>query len=66
VALSAARQLGLAAYPGLPARVLDDTGALRRFVDAYVNDEEVRFESGLDTATPAGAQVSILPAVAGG
>jgi molybdopterin converting factor small subunit len=54
------------AYPGLSARVLDDQGALRRFVNVYVNDEDVRFEGGLQTATPAGAQVSIIPAVAGG
>jgi len=55
-----------AAYPGLSARVLDDQGALRRFVNVYVNDEDVRFEGGLDAATPDGAQVSIIPAVAGG
>jgi sulfur-carrier protein len=54
------------AYPGLTARVLDDQGALRRFVNVYVNDEDVRFEGGLDAATPDGAQVSIIPAVAGG
>ena len=54
------------AYPGLSARVLDDAGSLRRFVNVYVNDEDVRFESGLETATPSGAQVSIIPAVAGG
>jgi molybdopterin converting factor small subunit len=54
------------AYPGLSARVLDDQGALRRFVNVYVNDEDVRFEGGLDAATPDGAQVSIIPAVAGG
>jgi molybdopterin synthase sulfur carrier subunit len=55
-----------AAYPGLSARVLDDAGALRRFVNVYVNDEDVRFEGGLETATPEGAQISIIPAVAGG
>jgi sulfur-carrier protein len=55
-----------AAYPGLSARVLDDAGALRRFVNVYVNDEDVRFEGGLAAATPEGAQVSIIPAVAGG
>ncbi len=55
-----------ASYPGLSTRVLDDTGSLRRFVNVYVNDEDVRFEGGLGTATPAGAQVSIIPAVAGG
>jgi sulfur-carrier protein len=54
------------AYPGLSARVLDDQGALRRFVNVYVNDEDVRFEGGLDAATPDGAHVSIIPAVAGG
>lgn len=54
------------AYPGLSARVLDDQGALRRFVNVYVDDEDVRFEGGLATATPTGAKVSIIPAVAGG
>ncbi|GAB2819197.1 MoaD/ThiS family protein [Actinocorallia aurea] len=53
-------------YTGIAARVLDDTGKLRRFVNVYVGDEDVRFEQGLDTATPAGTQVSIIPAVAGG
>ena len=54
------------AYPGLSARVLDDQGALRRFVNVYVDDEDVRFEGGLEAATPDGASVSIIPAVAGG
>jgi molybdopterin synthase sulfur carrier subunit len=53
-------------HPGLKARVLDDEGKLRRFVNVYVGDEDVRFEQGLDTPTPDGAQVSIIPAVAGG
>ena len=53
-------------YSGIKARVLDDNGKLRRFVNVYVGDEDVRFEQGLDTATPDGAQVSIIPAVAGG
>ena len=55
-----------AEHPGLKARVLDEQGKLRRFVNVYVGDEDVRFEQGLDTATPDGAQVSIIPAVAGG
>ncbi|HYN75281.1 MAG TPA: MoaD/ThiS family protein [Candidatus Limnocylindria bacterium] len=55
-----------AANPGIGARVLDDEGKLRRFVNVYVNDDDVRFDSGLDTATPDGAAVSIIPAVAGG
>jgi molybdopterin synthase sulfur carrier subunit len=53
-------------HTGLLARVLDENGKIRRFVNVYVNDEDVRFEQGLDTATPDGAQVSILAAVAGG
>lgn len=53
-------------YPGIGARVLDDTGAIRRFVNVYVNDDDVRFASGLQTPTPAGARVSVIPAVAGG
>jgi molybdopterin converting factor small subunit len=53
-------------HPGLRTRVLDDEGKLRRFVNVYVNDDDVRFASGLDTPTPDGASVSIIPAVAGG
>jgi sulfur-carrier protein len=53
-------------HPGIRARVLDDTGALRRFVNIYVGDEDVRFIGGLDAAVDDGAKVSIIPAVAGG
>jgi molybdopterin converting factor small subunit len=53
-------------HTGISARVLDDAGKLRRFVNVYVNDDDVRFEGGLATATPDGAGVSIIPAVAGG
>ncbi len=53
-------------HPGVRARVLDDAGALRRFVNVYVGEEDVRFSGGLDTPTPDGAKVSIIPAVAGG
>lgn len=55
-----------AAYPGIGARVLDESGKLRRFVNVYVNDDDVRFAEGLATATADGATVSIIPAVAGG
>jgi molybdopterin converting factor small subunit len=55
-----------ASYPGFRTRVLDDDGKLRRFVNVYVNDDDVRFADGLNTATPDGASVSIIPAVAGG
>lgn len=53
-------------YPGIGARVLDDDGRLRRFVNVYVNDDDVRFLEDLQTPTPDGANVSIIPAVAGG
>ena len=55
-----------AAHPGIAARVLDDDGKLRRFVNVYVGDEDVRFAEGLGTPTPAGSTVSVIPAVAGG
>jgi molybdopterin synthase sulfur carrier subunit len=55
-----------ARYPGLRARLLDDTGELRRFVNVYVNGEDVRFLDGLGTAVKPGDEVSIVPAVAGG
>ncbi|MCD0485720.1 MoaD/ThiS family protein [Streptacidiphilus sp. ASG 303] len=53
-------------HTGIRARLLDDAGKLRRFVNVYVNDDDVRFADGLGTATPDGAGVSIIPAVAGG
>jgi sulfur-carrier protein len=53
-------------FPGLRERLLDDTGELRRFVNVYLNDEDVRFLEGLQTDIPEGAKVSIIPAVAGG
>lgn len=55
-----------ASYPGIQARILDDSGALRRFVNVYVGDEDVRFAEGLATPTPGGTQISVIPAVAGG
>lgn len=55
-----------ALHPGLADRLLDDNGALRRFVNVFVRDEDVRFQSGLDTAVGDGDTVSIVPAVAGG
>ena len=53
-------------HTGIRARVLDEDGKLRRFVNVYVNDDDVRFADGLQTSTPDGASVSIIPAVAGG
>ena len=54
------------AHPGIKERVLDDQGQIRRFVNVYVNDDDVRFAQGLGTATPDGTSISIIPAVAGG
>jgi molybdopterin synthase sulfur carrier subunit len=53
-------------FPGMKERLCDETGELRRFVNVYVNGEDVRFLSGLQTQIGAGAEVSIVPAVAGG
>jgi len=55
-----------AAYPGLKARLCDDTGEIRRFVNVYLNDEDVRFLDGRNTALKDGDEVSIVPAIAGG
>ena len=55
-----------ATYPGIKGRILDEQGALRRFVNVYVGNDDVRFLDALDTSTPEGAQVSVIPAVAGG
>jgi sulfur-carrier protein len=53
-------------YPGLGGRILDDEGKVRRFVNVYVDDVDVRLAGGLETEVPAGGQVSVIPAVAGG
>jgi molybdopterin synthase sulfur carrier subunit len=55
-----------AAFPGIKERLYDDAGNLRRFVNLYVNDEDVRFLQGEDTALKDGDEVSIIPAIAGG
>ncbi|MBK7329779.1 MAG: MoaD/ThiS family protein [Dehalococcoidia bacterium] len=53
-------------YPGMRERVLDESGQLRRFVNIYVNGDDVRFSEGLGTPLKDGDEVSIVPAVAGG
>ncbi len=55
-----------AAHPGLKERLCDDNGEIRRFVNVYVNDEDVRFMDGRGTALKDGDEVSIVPAIAGG
>lgn len=53
-------------FPGFKDRMCDENGDLRRFVNVYVGEEDIRFLEGLDTKVPEGEQVSIIPAVAGG
>lgn len=53
-------------YPGLKERLCDESGELRRFVNVYINGEDVRFLQGLSTGLKTGDEVSIVPAVAGG
>jgi molybdopterin synthase sulfur carrier subunit len=53
-------------FPGMRDRLCDETGAVRRFVNVFVGDEDIRFLQGLDTTLPDGEKVSIIPAVAGG
>ena len=53
-------------YPGIKGRIIDEQGSLRRFVNVYVGNDDVRFLDGLGTAVGDGTQVSVIPAVAGG
>ena len=53
-------------YPGLKARLCDETGEVRRFINLYVNNEDIRFLDGKETALNDGDVVSIIPAIAGG
>jgi sulfur-carrier protein len=55
-----------AQYPGFKGRLITEDGALHRFVNIYINDEDVRFQGGLDAKLNNGDSVTILPAVAGG
>ena len=53
-------------FPGLKARICDDDGELRSFVNVYINGEDVRFLNGMNSSVSSGDEVSIVPAVAGG
>ncbi|HRC44125.1 MAG TPA: MoaD/ThiS family protein [Nitrospira sp.] len=55
-----------ATYPGLKNRLCDEKGDLRRFVNIYVNEEDIRFLNGKETSLKDGDEVSIVPAIAGG
>ncbi|MFQ5481059.1 MAG: ubiquitin-like small modifier protein 1 [Thermodesulfobacteriota bacterium] len=53
-------------FPGLKERICEDDGNLRRFVNLYLNDEDIRFKDNLDTAVSDNDELSIIPAIAGG
>jgi len=53
-------------FPGFKERLLDEKGELRRFVNLYLNDEDIRFLKGIDTELKEGDILSIVPAIAGG
>ena len=55
-----------ARFAGIKGRILDESGQLRRFVNVYVDNDDVRFLDHLATPTPDGTQISVIPAVAGG
>ena len=55
-----------AQHPGIKERVMDEGGAVRRFVNIYVNEEDIRFLDGTETPLKEGDQVTIVPAIAGG
>jgi sulfur-carrier protein len=54
------------AHPGIKERICDEQGNVRRFVNVFVNEEDIRFQENLETKLPAGTEISILPAIAGG
>lgn len=53
-------------YPGIKARICDDNGEVRRFVNIFANDEDIRFLKNLDTQVGESDEISIVPAIAGG
>ena len=53
-------------YPGLKERLCDERGELRRFVNVYLNDEDIRFAQGKQTPVKDGDEISVIPAIAGG
>jgi molybdopterin synthase sulfur carrier subunit len=53
-------------FPGIKERLVDETGGIRRFVNVYVNEEDIRFLQNQETALKEGDEISIIPAIAGG
>jgi len=53
-------------YPGMKERICDENGQIRRFINVFVNGEDIRFKEGAKTTVAEGAEISIIPAIAGG
>lgn len=53
-------------YPGIKERICDESGNIRRFINIYVNEEDIRFQDGTGTPVKDGDRISIIPAIAGG
>ena len=53
-------------YPGIKGRLCDESGEIRRFINVYVNDEDIRFQNNQETSVKDGDLISIVPAIAGG
>lgn len=53
-------------FPGIRERLMDEKGELRRFINIYVNEEDIRFREGVQTSLKEGDEMSIIPAIAGG
>ena len=53
-------------YPGMKERICDENGQIRRFINVFVNGEDIRFKEGSKTVVAEGAEISIIPAIAGG
>ena len=53
-------------YPGIKERICDENGQIRRFINVFVNGEDIRFKDGAKTVVAEGAEISIIPAIAGG
>lgn len=64
--VGAAIQQLQAKFPGIQERLVDESGAVRRFVNVYVNEEDIRFLQNLDTPLKDADEISIIPAIAGG
>ena len=53
-------------YPGMKERICDENGQIRRFINVFINGEDIRFKEGAKTGVAEGAEISIIPAIAGG